>query len=245
MGCFPLGRCISQTCISLTARSSSSSDTSSPRARLCRPSGWVRRLLSASEPIENVAGIAVQQYDVLEKLVDRSFHCLCPKSAPLAYVQCNIVSAVCDGSFVSPYCPCEGCTFFVNAPTLDMKGATIINPVLIARPDGTTLRNFASIDTLSVADGVSNAYIVGTDSSVVETVVVNKTRLLRLDSVFINTITLTHPTELVSNTVASIDVGDIEKLTNRPTTRRLWSGGRWRSARCSGHSPSLRAPSRS
>ena len=41
---------------------------------------------------------------------------------------------------------------------------TPTNIVLVSRPEGTTLSIFASIHILTIADGVSNAHIVGTNA---------------------------------------------------------------------------------
>ena len=67
-------------------------------------------LLSAADPIENVTGITIPTNAVFVRLVGGRLYRLCPRSAPSDYVQCNIATAVYDGSFVSPYCPGAGCT---------------------------------------------------------------------------------------------------------------------------------------
>ena len=111
---------------------------------------------------------------------------------------------------------CRG-TFFLNAPSFDFNGDSVTNPVLIARPDGTTLRHFTSIRMLTVAEGVSNSRIIGADAPLIETLTVHTTHPLMLDSVFINTVTLTHPSPLISDTLVSIDIIDIQNI---PTTNQ-------------------------
>ena len=92
-----------------------------------------------------------------------------PLSEPSTCVRCNVITEVYYGAFVSPNCPCSGCAFFHLKPSFGISGFSITRHVLNPSKDPTSFYNFASIDTLTDSDDVSNANIVHTDTPTVET----------------------------------------------------------------------------